>query len=51
MGVFFSVRKFVFETLNFAELEGLVGYCVIFSETSMDSFSSSSSIVSISTSF
>ena len=43
--IFFSV----FETLNFAELE--VGYCVIFLETSKDSFSSSLSIVSISTSF
>ena len=32
-------------------LNGIVGYCVIFSETSMDSFSSSLSIVSISTSF
>ena len=29
-------------------LNGIVGYCVIFSETSMDSFSSSLSIVSIS---
>ena len=29
-------------------LKGIVGYCVIFSETSMDSFSSSLSIVSIS---
>ena len=41
--LFFSVRKYV--------LKGIVGYCVIFSETSMDSFSSSLSIVSISTSF
>ena len=32
-------------------LNGIVGYCVIFSETSMDSFSLSLSIVSISTSF
>ena len=34
-------------------LKGIVGYCVIFSETSVDSFSSSLSlsIVSISTSF
>ena len=41
--LFFLVRKYV--------LKGIVGYCVIFSETSMDSFSSSLSIVSISTSF
>ena len=40
-----------FKLLILQNLKGIVGYCVIFSETSIDSFSSSLSIVSISTLF
>ena len=46
--IFFSVFQ---KVLILQNLKGIVGYCVIFSETSLDSFSSSLSIVSISTSF